>query len=57
MILWKEDQEADVREGERGVDRAGMVKSHAGVDRQQLNGPEPVGTRAVRLKTVKTVRF
>lgn len=57
MILWKGAQEADVREGERGVDRTVMVESNVGVDRHQLNGPEPVGTRAVRLKTVRTVRF
>lgn len=57
MILWKGAQEADVREGKRAVDRAGMVESNAGVDRQQPNGSEPVGTRTVRLKTVRTVRF
>ena len=57
VILWKGAQEADVREGRHGVDRVGMVESNAGVDRQQLNGSEPVRTRTVRLKTVRTVRF
>jgi hypothetical protein len=57
VIPWKGAQEADVREGKRGGDRAGKIETNAGVGRQQLNGPEPVGTRAVRLKTVRTVRF
>ena len=57
VILWKGAQEVDVREGKRAGDRAGKAASNAGVDRQQLNGPEPVGTRTVRLKTVRTVRF